>query len=102
MDINRDEVTLLSFLITWAVGIFGAGKLYGNILSKTQKNTDDIVGIKKEFKTTDGEVRLLSYAAHDKIQQACQKIQDERYDHMESRLDRHDKKLDAILDAVSK
>ena len=102
MDINRDEVTVISVILTWLIGFFTAGKLYATFDSRAKKNEEDIERIKREFRTTDGEVRLLSYAAHDKIQQACQKIQDERYSHMEARLDRHDKKLDAILDAVSK
>lgn len=102
MNINREEVTIIGFVFTWLAGVFGAGKMYATFEARMKKNTDDIETIKQEFKTTDGEVRLLSYAAHDKIQQACQKIQDQRYGHMESRLDRHDKKLDAILDAVSK
>lgn len=106
---DKDNLTIGGMILTWLVGIFGIGKLWGMIssdLKQTKKDVQevktDIITIKREFITSDGDQRLMSFAAHDKIQAVCQKRMDERYVNMQKRLDKHEDKLDRILEAVQR
>lgn len=107
--IDKDNVTVGGFVITWIAGVFSAGKLYGIVSSDIKQTKKDlqeakseIVTIKREFITSDGDQRLMSFAAHDKIQATCQKRMDDRYVDVQRQLDQHDHKLDKILDAVQR
>jgi len=100
MKLDNEEMNVVGFIVTWVVGLFGFGRAYGSLATKTEKNTQDIAEIQKEFRTVDGDQRLMSFAAHDKIQATCQARMDERHNMLASRLAIHDQKLDKILEAV--
>jgi hypothetical protein len=101
MMTEKDGLTAIGFAVTWIAGIFGAGRAYGKLSDKVEKHDTEIAILKMEFKTPSGDQRLMSFDAHDKIQATCQKRMDERHDTLAGRLDKHDEKLDKILEAVS-
>ena len=100
--IGEKDMTIIGFIITWVAGIFGIGRAYGALATKVEKHDVDISKIKKEFRTIDGDQRLMSFAAHDKLQATCQNNINQRIDTMNGRLDKHDEKLDKILEAVQR
>jgi hypothetical protein len=90
----------LSFAITWAAGVFGFGKIYGQLVSKINNHDKRIGGIEMAFTGTDGEPRILTVPAHDKLQANCQKHFQGEIDASKKRIDIHDEKLDKILDGI--
>jgi hypothetical protein len=100
--IEKDEITLLTFVVTWVAWLFGFGKVYGTLTSKIDKHDRDIIIIKKEFTTGDGDQRFMSFSAHDKIQAVCQSHMNERHESLSGRLDKHEAKLDKILEVLQR
>ena len=97
---EKDSLTAIGFAITWIAGVFGAGRAYGKLSDKVEKHDTDISALKSEFKKPNGDQRLMSFDAHDRIQATCQQRVNERHDTLAARLDKHDEKLDKILEAV--
>jgi len=90
----------LSFAITWAAGIFAFGKIYGQLVSKINNHDKRISGIEMAFTGSDGEPRILTVPAHDKLQTQCQRHFQGEIDGAKRRIDIHDEKLDKILAGI--
>ena len=90
----------LSFAITWAAGIFAFGKIYGQLVSKINNHDKRIVNIEMAFTGSDGEPRILTVPAHDKLQANCQRHFQGEIDSNKKRIDIHDEKLDKILEGI--
>ena len=90
----------LSFVITWAGGVFAFGKIYGQLVSKINNHDKRISGIEMAFTGTDGEPRILTVPAHDKLQATCQRHFQGEIDGAKKRIDIHDEKLDKILEGI--
>jgi hypothetical protein len=90
----------LSFVITWGAGIFAFGKIYGQLVSKISNHDKRIVSIEMAFTGADGEPRILTVPAHDKLQANCQRHFQGEIDTSKKRIDVHDEKLDKILEGI--
>lgn len=101
MPVTKEDATWIALVVSWVVWLFGLGRVYGTLESRVSKNEKDISAIAQKFRTQDGEPRLMSFKAHDKIQSACQKRMDERQAVIDRTMAIHDEKLDKILEAVS-
>jgi len=99
--INKDDAEWMAIAVTWIAGLFAFARKTGNTERRIEVLESDVSKIKKEFKTADGEPRLMSFAQHQIIQNACQKRMDERQDNINRRMEQHDEKLDKILEALS-
>jgi hypothetical protein len=101
LNIDSNDATIGGFILTWLAGVFGIGKTYGALKTDVDKNKKDIAALQKEFITNDGEPRLMSYAAHDKIQAACQGLMLERHNSVGTRLDHQEKILIEMKQIIS-
>jgi hypothetical protein len=101
VDVSKEEVTIVGFVLSQIGIVFGVGKAYGRLSSKVLRHDDELKTLREAFVTGDGEPRIVTYQAHDKMQAACHNVQEERQLTINRRLDGHDIKLDAILNAVS-
>jgi hypothetical protein len=101
MDVGKDDITIIGFIFTWLAGIFGYGKIYGGLVNKITSHEKRLDTIQKTFFTSDGEPRLMSYAAHDQISNACQKFMYDKLDNNVKRLDLHDEKLDKVIAGIN-
>lgn len=102
MDIKtEDVVTWVGFLLTWLIGFFGFGRAYGALSARVSRHDQEISDIQKEFKTSEGEQRLVSHSECDKFQNTCQRRIDERHERLVKRIDTHDTKLDQILEGLA-
>jgi hypothetical protein len=90
----------ISFGITWVAGIFAFGKIYGQLVSKINNHDGRIVDIEMAFTGADGEPRILTVPAHDKLQANCQRHFQGEIDGARRRIDIHDEKLDKILEGI--
>lgn len=119
MDVNDKDVatigTIASLLgagagglMAWAATAVAAGKRYQEMKNSISQNRKDIEKLNRMidklhscFVTSEGEPRLVSFAAHDIIQKNCQTRMDERHDRLSDRLQAHDAKLDRILEDLA-
>ena len=83
----------IAMIIGWVLTAVGLGRYVGKLKGKVEENEEDIREIKRMFLTMDGDQRFITHKAHDKIQLDCQRIQNERYDHLIRRLEEKDKIL---------
>ena len=90
----------LGFAVTWAAGIFAFGKIYGQLVSKINNHEQRIGGIEMAFTGSDGEPRILTVPAHEKLQYNCQRHFQSEIDSSKKRIDVHDEKLDKILEGI--
>lgn len=65
MEIDGKDMTIIGFIITWLVGVFGGGVAYGRLTSKINK-IDQAV-----FDESTGDIRIISYPAHDIMVKQC-------------------------------
>jgi ubiquitin C-terminal hydrolase len=96
-----DWEILLSFALTWAAGIFAFGKIYGQLVSKMTNHEGRISVVENAFTGADGEPRILTKIAHDKSQIDCQRYLQRQIDDAHERIDKHDQKLDKILEGIA-
>lgn len=65
MEIDGKDMTIIGFVITWLCGVFGGGVAYGRLTSKINK-IDQAV-----FDESTGDIRIISYPAHDIMVKQC-------------------------------
>src|SRR5574340_344148 len=75
MHIDPEIATIAGFILTWLVGIFSLGAVYGRISSKVEKCDAAIF-------TAEGEMRVITYAAHDLMTTHCNEKRDIRIAHV--------------------
>lgn len=71
MQLDEKEMTIAGFIITWLLGIFGAGRAYGKLAERVDMHDAEIKEIKSYFVSPDGEPRLITYPAHDIMVSQC-------------------------------
>ena len=108
MDVGAEEVTIIGAIVGWAGTTFGFGRAYGALKSRVETTEGDIADLHESvervlrcFVTADGEPRLVSYAALDKIREPCRAGIAQRIEEHEKLIEKHDKKLDKILDGIA-
>jgi hypothetical protein len=97
---NYEWFSVLGIVATWIAGIFAFGRMYGVLVSKLNQHEMRLSKAEAMFFTKDGDPRLLTYAAHEQIAEACQKNMLNLIHASKERIDRHDEKLDSILTGI--
>jgi hypothetical protein len=97
---NYEWFSVVGIIATWAAGIFAYGKMYGALVSKLNEHEKRLSKAESMFFNKDGDPRLLTYAAHEQIAEACQKNMLNLIHASKERIDRHDEKLDSILHGI--
>lgn len=75
MEINEKHLTLIGFILTWIAGVFGGGAIYGRMATKVDKHEAALF-------TSEGDLRVITYAAHDLMTASCNKTRDIRIAHV--------------------
>jgi hypothetical protein len=75
IQIDERHLTIAGFLITWLVGVFSGGIIYGRLSAKVDKHDQVLF-------TPEGELRVLTYAAHDHMSESCNERRDIRISHV--------------------
>ncbi len=108
MDVSTEEVTILAIFLGWAGTTFGFGRTYGVLNSRMKGAEKEITDLHKSvnkvlncFVTADGEPRLVSFAALDKVREPCREENDRRFKAHEKCIEKHDEKLDEILAGIA-
>lgn len=89
----------------WVAAIIAAvGVVSSYVLSvfRTGQLESDVEEIKKQFLTANGEQRLVSAPVCRGIREDCQRLHDERQARVDARLEKHDEKLDAIIEGQAR
>lgn len=110
---SPEQTSWLGNALTLAITLFGGGKAYGVLSSKTKANEDRLNKLSKdmqrveddsesrfkellkEFRTTEGEPKFVTYRAHDKIQESCQGLIMNEFTHLKESIERIEKKIDS-------
>jgi hypothetical protein len=99
MEDQEHVKTILAFC-GWALSILGIGRYVGKLKGNVESNTESVEKLEGRFTDSNGEPRLMTNVAHDKIQNDCQAFQTERYNNLVKRLDERDKILFTHLDRL--
>ncbi|KGO33221.1 hypothetical protein JT06_15920 [Desulfobulbus sp. Tol-SR] len=75
MQIEEKHLTIAGFILTWLVGVFSGGIIYGRISAKVDKHDQVLF-------SPEGELRVLTYAAHDHMSESCNERRDIRISHV--------------------
>jgi len=67
MQIDEKHLTIAGFILTWLTGVFCGGIIYGRISAKVDKHD-------RALFTPDGDLRVVTYPAHDIMVEKCNKI----------------------------
>ena len=97
---NYEWFSVIGIIATWVVGVFAFGRMYGALVSKLNEHEQRLSKAEAMFFNKDGDPRLLTYAAHEQIAAACQKNMLNLIHASKERIDRHDEKLDSILNGI--
>lgn len=75
MELDERHLTTVGFVLTWLAGIFSLGAVYGRISAKVDKHEAAIFN-------DAGEMRIITYAAHDLMSTNCNEKRDIRIMHV--------------------
>lgn len=113
---GKDGITIIGYVIGWAGTVFAFGRMHGNMSARQDSHERELMMLRdKEIKrlheaidklhacfvTADGEPRLMSFSAHDKIRAECRSQLDDRHSTYIARMTDHDVKLGRILEELA-
>ena len=76
MHIDQQILTIAGFILTWLAWIFSLGTVYGRLSAKVEKHEAAL------FTKDGGELRVITYAAHDLMTSSCNEKRDIRISHV--------------------
>lgn len=117
MDISaREGFTIIGYVVAWAATVFAVGRGHGRLTTKVRAHDEELARLRDKeigqlytkidklhacFVTADGEPRLMSYSAHDKIQAECRRQLDDRHANVVTLTRVHDEKIDRVLEELA-
>lgn len=108
MDTGTVELTMFGAIAGWVVTVFGFGRAYGVLRTRVDVTESDIRELNRGmakllrcFVDADGEPRLVSYTALDQIRKSCRDSVDVQILANSVIVEKHDKKLDAIIQGLA-
>jgi len=73
--VSGDAAVWIGQIITWVIMVFGGGIIYGKFSTKVDK-------IENSIFTPEGELRVVTYSAHDLMSANCNDKRDIRISHV--------------------
>ena len=75
VQIDEKHLTIAGFILSWLVGVFSSGIIYGRISAKVDKHDQVLF-------SPEGELRVMTIAAHDHMSESCNERRDIRISHV--------------------